>query len=158
MLVRFGELPDTSGLVARRLTRQRWAICAAPGYLARFGMPQTLEDLSHHRCIVGHRRGQPLAWRVMQAGRTQWYAPPAAHQIGDGEAMILAAVAGTGLCQMPRSLFQDDIDAGRLVEVLHTYEPEAVDVHAVWPKVSHLRPKVRYVVDELVKRCAQWPL
>lgn len=29
-------------------------------------------------------------------------------------------------------------------------------VHAVWLKVSHLRPKVRYVVDELVKLCAHW--
>lgn len=28
------------------------------------------------------------------------------------------------------------------------------DVHAVWPKVSHLRPKVRYLVDELVKLCS----
>jgi DNA-binding transcriptional LysR family regulator len=35
--------------------------------------------------------------------------------------------------------------------VLGDYEPEPVDVHAVWPKVSHLRPKVRYVVDDLVK-------
>jgi DNA-binding transcriptional LysR family regulator len=142
--------------VARRLTRQRWAICAAPDYLARFGVPQALEDLSKHRCIVGHRRGQPLAWRVMQSGQTVRFAPPTTHQIGDGEVMILAAVAGTGLCQMPRSLFQEDIEAGRLVEVLQAYEPEAVDVHAVWPKVSHLRPKVRYVVDELVKLCAHW--
>ena len=36
------------------------------------------------------------------------------------------------------------------------HEPEAVDVHVVWPKVSHLRPKVRYVVDELVRLCEQW--
>lgn len=78
------------------------------------------------------------------------------HQIGDGEAMILAAVSGLGLCQMPRCLFKEDIDAGRLVEVLGDHEPEPVDVHAVWPKVSHLRPKVRYVVDELVKICEKW--
>ena len=156
LLVRFGELQDTSGLVARRLTRQRWAICASPDYLARFGTPKTLEELGQHRCIVGHRRGQPLTWRVTEAGQTVRYAPTSTHQIGDGEVMILAAVAGAGLCQMPRSLFQDDIEAGRLVEVLQAYEPEAVDVHAVWPKVSHLRPKVRYVVDELVKLCAHW--
>ncbi|VVP77180.1 hypothetical protein PS934_00350 [Pseudomonas fluorescens] len=92
----------------------------------------------------------------MQTGQTIRYAPPSAHQVGDGEAMILAAVAGTGLCQMPRSLFQDDIEAGRLVEVLQVYGPEPVDVHAVWPKVSHLWPKVRYVVDELVKLCEHW--
>jgi DNA-binding transcriptional LysR family regulator len=156
LLVRFGELKDTSGLVARRLARQRWAICAAPGYLKRFGVPETLEDLSRHHCIVGHRRGQPLSWRVREGQETVRYSPPATHQIGDGEAMILAAVAGIGLCQMPRCLFNDDIEAGRLVEVLGDYEPEPVEVHAVWPKVSHLRPKVRYVVDELVRLCEDW--
>ena len=105
LLVRFGELQDTSGLVARRLTRQRWAICASPDYLARFGTPKTLEELGQHRCIVGHRRGQPLTWRVTEAGKTVRYAPTSTHQIGDGEVMILSAVAGAGLCQMPRSLF-----------------------------------------------------
>jgi DNA-binding transcriptional LysR family regulator len=156
LLVRFGELKDTSGLVARRLARQRWAICAAPSYLERFGVPETLEGLNRHHCIVGHRRGQPLSWRVREGQETVRYAPPSTHQIGDGEAMILAAVAGIGLCQMPRCLFRDDIEAGRLVEVLSDYEPEPVEVHAVWPKVSHLRPKVRYVVDELVRVCEHW--
>jgi DNA-binding transcriptional LysR family regulator len=156
LLVRFGELKDTSGLVARRLARQRWAICAAPSYLERFGVPDTLEDLNRHHCIVGHRRGQPLSWRVREGQKSVRYSPPTTHQIGDGEAMILAAVAGIGLCQMPRCLFKDDIDAGRLLEVLGGYEPEPVEVHAVWPRVSHLRPKVRYVVDELVRLCEHW--
>lgn len=153
LLVRFGDLKDTSGLVARLLTSQRWVICAAPKYLERAGEPRNLEDLGNHHCIVGHRQGQPLSWRVRVDGETVRYAPPSTHQIGDGEVMILGAVAGIGLCQMPRSLLKDDIDAGRLVEVLQPFEPEPVDVHAVWPKVSHLRPKVRYVVDELVKLC-----
>ncbi|RZI72273.1 MAG: LysR family transcriptional regulator [Pseudomonas sp.] len=156
LLVRFGELKDTGGLVARRLARQDWAICAAPSYLERFGVPDTLEDLTRHQCIVGHRRGQPLSWRVRQGQETVRYAPPSAHQIGDGEAMILATVAGIGLCQMPRCLFREDIEAGRLVEVLVDYTPEPVEVHAVWPRVSHLRPKVRYVVDELVRLCEHW--
>lgn len=156
LLVRFGELADTSGLVARRLARQRWAICASPGYLERLGTPDTLESLDRHHCIVGHRRGQPLSWRVRQGEETVRFSPPSTHEIGDGEAMILAAVAGVGLCQMPRCLLREDIDAGRLVEVLGRYEPEPVDVHAVWPKVFHLRPKVRYVVDELVRLCEDW--
>lgn len=156
LLVRFGEVKDTGGLVARRLARQRWVICAAPDYLNRFGVPGSLEELDRHRCIVGYRRGQPLSWRVRQGQETVRYSPSSTHQIGDGEAMILAALAGVGLCQMPRCLFKDDIEAGRLVEVLSDYEPEPVDVHAVWPKVSHLRPKVRFVVDELVRLFAHW--
>ncbi len=151
LLVRFGEIKDTSGLVARLLTRERWVICAAPSYLAGAGEPLTLADLASHRCIVGYRRGQPLSWRVKDHGETVRYAPVSTHQIGDGETMIIGAVAGIGLCQMPRSLLEEDIAAGRLVEVLQSFEPEPVYVHAVWPKVSHLRPKVRYVVDELVR-------
>lgn len=155
LLVRFGELEDTSELVARRLMSQRWAICASPSYLAQAGEPQDLQDLDNHHCIVGHRRRQPLSWRIRREGETVRYAPPLAHRIGDGEVMITGAVAGIGLCQMPRSLMKNDIDAGRLVEVLQDFEPEPVDVHAVWPRVSHLRPKVRYVVDELVKCCQE---
>lgn len=128
-------------------------ICAAPSYLERAGEPKRLEDLANHQCIVGHRRGQPLSWRVRLEGDTVRYAPPSTHQIGDGEVMITGAVAGIGLCQMPRNLLKDDLDAGRLVEVMQGFEPEPVEVHAVWPKVSHLRPKVRHVVDELVKLC-----
>lgn len=156
LMVRFGELKDAGGLVARRLARQRWVICAAPSYLERYGTPQQLEDLVHHHCIVGYRRGPPLSWRVQQHSQTVRFAPRVTHQIGDGEVMILAAVAGAGLCQMPRCLFRDDIDAGLLVEVLGAYKPEPVEVHAVWPKVSHLRPKVRYVVDELVQFFERW--
>ncbi|PWW28168.1 LysR substrate binding domain-containing protein [Chromohalobacter israelensis] len=83
-------------------------------------------------------------------GKTVRYSPPSTHQIGDGETMITGAVAGIGLCQMPRDLLKGDIDTGRLIEVLQEFEPEPIDVHAVWPGVPHLRPKVRYVVDELV--------
>jgi DNA-binding transcriptional LysR family regulator len=156
LLVRFGELSNTSGLVARRLARQRWSICAAPEYLERYGTPITLEDLRHHHCIVGHRLGQPLSWRVMQEGKTVRFTPAIIHQIGDGEVMILGALAGIGLCQMPRCLFKNDIAEGRLIEVLVDLEPEPVDVHALWPKVSDLRPKVRYVVDELTTLCKKW--
>jgi hypothetical protein len=35
--------------------------------------------------------------------------------------------------------------------VLDDISSELIDVHAVWPKVAHLRPKVRHVVDTLVE-------
>ncbi|MHA3050006.1 LysR family transcriptional regulator [Acinetobacter sp. ANC 4639] len=157
LLIRYGDIPDSTGLVARPLVSQRWAICAAPHYLEKFGTPLTPEDISKHQCItIGHRRGQPLAWRLKINGETVRILPPATHQIGDGEASIQAAIAGIGLCQMPRCLFQEDLDVGRLVEVLAPYEPDTVQVHMVWPKVSHLRPKVRFVVDELIKSSHEW--
>ncbi|WP_175687348.1 LysR family transcriptional regulator [Burkholderia multivorans] len=155
LTIRFGELQSTGGLVARRLTGQRWVICAAPGYLQHYGTPQSLDDLNSHHAVVGYRRGQPLPWRVKVGSDTMRFSPPATHQIDDAEAMIEAAVAELGLCQMPQSLFRRHIESGRLVTVLDQFCPDPVDIHAVWPKVAHLRPKIRYVVDALVALAEQ---
>lgn len=151
LAIRFGTMEDSSDLVARRLTSHRWAICAAPDYLAQYGAPQTLADVAGHRCIVGYRRGRPLAWHVTEDGKPARLAPPPTYQISDAEAMIDAALAGVGLCQMPLVLLRPHIDAGRLVTVLDDATPRQIDVHAVWPRTAHLRPKVRHVVDTLVK-------
>lgn len=151
LAIRFGTLEDSSDLVARRLTSHRWPICASPGYLAAHGTPLSLADIASHHCIVGYRRGRPLAWHIAEHGAPARLAPPPTHQIGDGEAMVDAALAGMGLCQMPLALMRQHMEAGALVSVLDHWTMRAIDVHAVWPRTAHLRPKVRHVVDTLVK-------
>lgn len=49
-MVRVGALKD-SGLVARPLGKLTQINCASPDYLARFGYPQSLEDLADHALI-----------------------------------------------------------------------------------------------------------
>jgi DNA-binding transcriptional LysR family regulator len=158
LAIRFGALEDSSDLVARKLTSHRWVICATPGYLRKFGKPRTLADIAAHRCIVGYRRGRPLAWHLTEDGVPSRFAPPPTYQISDGEAMMDAAVAGIGLCQMPLALFRQHIEASQLVTVLDGFTTHEVDVHAVWPRTSHLRPKVRHLVDKLLELAQQGKL
>jgi DNA-binding transcriptional LysR family regulator len=150
LAIRFGPLDDSSELVARKLTSHRWVICATPAYLERFGTPRSLDDVAAHRCIVGHRRGQPLSWHVSDDGIATRFMPPSTYQIGDADAMVDAVLADFGLCQMPLALFRRHIDAGRLVTILDDFTQTDIDVHAVWPRAVHLRPKVRHVVDALL--------
>jgi DNA-binding transcriptional LysR family regulator len=158
LAIRFGALEDSSDLVARKLTSHRWVICATPGYLRQYGKPRTLDDVAAHRCIVGYRRGRPLAWHLIEGGVPTRFAPPPTYQISDGEAMVDAALAGMGLCQMPLVLFRQHIAARQLVTVLDGYTTQEVDVHAVWPRTSHLRPKVRHLVDKLLELAQQGKL
>jgi DNA-binding transcriptional LysR family regulator len=151
LAIRFGPVEDSSDLVARKLTSHRWVICATPAYLERAGVPHTLAQVAAHRCIVGHRRGQPLSWHVEENGSATRFMPPSTYQIGDADAMVDAALAGFGLCQMPLALFRRHIESGRLVTVLDDCTQRDIDVHAVWPRAVHLRPKVRYVVDTLLE-------
>lgn len=66
LVVRIGELSDSSGLVARRLTTQKLVICASPDYLFNHGEPVSIDDLNHHQCVVGFRRNQPVSWLLKE--------------------------------------------------------------------------------------------
>ncbi|PVM82135.1 LysR family transcriptional regulator [Caulobacter endophyticus] len=154
LLIRFGPLRDSSHLVARHLVDQARIICAAPSYLDQHGVPKGLNDLRDHRGVVGSRHGPPLSWVVAEDGQERRISPPATHQLSDGDAMVQAAVAGFGLCQAPASLVRRHLDDGSLVAVLADYSTVPVAVNALWPKQAHLSPRVRYVVDQLVKYAA----
>lgn len=159
LLIRFGELKDSSGLVARRLTTQQQIICASPGYIKRWGKPESLESLYEHKCIVGFRRGQPLGWTGLDDnGQLIRIVPPATHEVGDGDAIVEMAIQGMGLCQMPDSLVSQHLKCGRLVPVLESLSCRQVEINAVSPKTRHLLPKVRHVVDELVTRAQRGEL
>lgn len=152
LAIRFGETMDTMGLITRKLTEQRAVIVAAPDYLEARGCPVTLDDIQSHDCIVGFRRDIPASWRVRRDdGSIVRITPPATHEIGDGAAIVDAAVAGLGLAQMPSSLLANHIQAGRLVSVLGAFTTAAVGIYAVWPKTRHLLPRVKYVVQILAE-------
>ena len=54
--IQLGELPD-SALAARRLGTLEHVTCASPAYLARYGMPESLDDLARHvavNCMSPH--------------------------------------------------------------------------------------------------------
>lgn len=153
LCLRFGELPDRSDIMARRLGSQRLLICASQQYVASAGMPLNLDELQHHSCIVGSRPDRPVSWRVVdEEGRTRIIEPPATHLVSDGEVVISMALAAFGLCQMPQSLVQGHIDRGELTVVLPELCREETPFNALWPATRNLLPKVRIVVDELVRR------
>ena len=152
LVVRIGELADSSGLVARRLTTQKLVLCAIPAYLLRHGEPQKPDELSDHHCVVGFRRNQPISWLFKeQNGQTVRVTPPATHEFADGDAMLAATLAGCGLSQLPRWLVAEHLQRGELVEVLAEYAGGEMPISAIWPKNRQPLPKIRYAVDELVR-------
>jgi DNA-binding transcriptional LysR family regulator len=152
--IRFGLLKNTDHLIARRLATQERVICASPHYLSSMGEPTGVSDIQQHRCIVGTPKGPPLHWFVWDGAIEKQTIPPATHQLSDAEAMVEACMSGLGLAQFPISLVRNQLNDGRLRSVLQMNGGTKVDIHAVWPKRVQLSPRVRYIVDELVKYAA----
>lgn len=150
LTIRIGELHD-SGLVARRFFAQTLKLCASPAHIERHGRPRTLADLASHPAVAfrmpGTGRDRP--WQFARNGTLITQPVHGRVRVGDGEAMVAAAVGGMGVIQVPDYIAQDALDRGKLVELLPTLRPPAMPISVVYPSQRLLPPRVRVVIDAL---------
>ncbi|TMV62091.1 LysR family transcriptional regulator [Thioclava sp. BHET1] len=141
--LRIGELPP-SGLSAIRVGALRNMVCAAPGYLGRFGLPLAPRDLSEgHRIIL---TGSHREWRFGADRQTVIRCP---------QHLIVSSVAGAieiarrnwGLCRALSYQVAQDLAQGTLQPVLEGYEPGPVPVHLVHPEGRRPSAKLRVFAD-----------
>ena len=152
-----GTWPDS---VSQRLLGREWhVLCAAPGYLARQGTPITEDDLDDHQCIAyGWVDGTVSPWTFAgdSAGATRRRQVPARLVVGNGEGLLMAALAGSGIAQLPSWLIQQHLADGSLVEVLPHLASEGLPIHLAWLKSRQALPRVsallRVLAAELTAR------
>ena len=154
-VLRFGVLPD-SGLVARRVAMLDRLTCAAPSYLARFGMPAGIDALDGHR-QVGIRSlttGQlrPLSFTVGDTVRTLEI--PAVFSVTGPESYRLGLCLGLGLAQVPRFHVEDDLRNGNLVELFPDFPPPPAPVSLLYPPSRQLSLRVRVFLDWAARQFA----
>lgn len=156
LVLRLGELQDTDEMISRYLGTQQLLLCASPEYLAQYGTPLEPDDLKNHHCVMGYRRGAPLAWKLYsKSGQEIKFTSAQPHQVGDGDALLQACLEGLGIAQLPESMVNKYLQTQRLQIVLEDFSPQPSELHILWPKVKHLVPKVRMIVDELLKKASE---
>ncbi|MET0411033.1 MAG: LysR family transcriptional regulator [Polyangiaceae bacterium] len=150
------DLADSS-LIARKLGGDRSVICAAPEYLARKGVPQTPEDILQHDCIIYSVLKVSHEWRLHDAKGEPISVPVTGRFAAESGVMLRrAALAGLGLCVMPRSMIASDLAAQRLRTVLDdAFAGIELGVYAIYPAARRPSAKVRAFVDVLVEHFSQ---
>lgn len=150
LAIRTGALEDKGGVIARRVARQRMAVCASPSYIRKHGRPRRIEDLGRHQAIVYRRSGPVAPWLFPREGQPPAEVIPANRlRFDDMDAIADAAAAGMGLAWLPRWLIRERIKSGALVPLLPQQPEFLYDSHALWLQTSHLPLKVRVAVDAL---------
>ena len=151
MAVRLGRVQD-SRLIAVPLHKTRYCIVASSAYLQRHGRPTKPEDLLDHSCIdlVLSGTGRPLPWMFGDSDSPRALQLPCRLVFDDPMAALGAAVSGAGLVRLLDYTVNDDIRAGRLVEVLAATGPTQT-VSAVYPYTRHPVPKTRSFIAFLTE-------
>lgn len=153
VVFRYGNLRDSS-LVARSFARNRRVVVGAPDYFATHGTPERPEDLSEHRCLAlvrGIERRD--RWHFVIDGQEVAQEVHAHLATNDGSILRHWTIAGYGVAMKSLLDVKNDLEDGRLVEVLADHTPASVGAQLLFPAARRQTPRVRAFVDAAVARC-----
>lgn len=157
MAIRITKLQDSS-LIARKLASSRLVVAASPDYWNKKGRPQRPEDLKNHDCLIYSYAKTPNEWEFQKGGQAEAVRIDGPLTVNNGDACWQVACQGFGVARGPLFLLDSDVRSGSLELALEEYEPDSIDIYAVYPHARHLSPKVRAFVDFLVAsfRAKKW--
>ncbi len=147
--IRVGEM-IAQDMVAVRLTPPfRSIVVASPGYIGRFGRPNSLRDLSSHNCI-GYRlirSGGLYQWEFDEDGRNVAVTVSGRAIVTEAHSAVELALAGVGLAYVFEPLVAAEIASGRLVQLLGNYAVTEAGLFLYFPRRAELAPKLRAFID-----------
>lgn len=144
--IRIATLRD-SALVARSLAPNPRVLCASPAYLAKYGSPTNLDDLSQHRCIVLHGMSH---WPFVRDGEVVGFKGESFFSANSVEAVRTACKQGLGLSMLTYWDVRDEIEENSLTLVeLEDAIPEQLCITAVLPTRQQVPHRVRIFLDRL---------
>ncbi|TXL79560.1 LysR family transcriptional regulator [Vineibacter terrae] len=147
--VRFPQLDD-SDLVIRKLADSPQRLVASPALLKRAARPRVPADLAALPSLAWDPTQQAHEWHLdgpQGAAATVRHTPRLVTE--DMVALRLAALRGIGVCQFPTLVIDEDVEAGRLVDLLPDWSPRPGITHAVFPSRRGQLPSVRALLDFL---------
>lgn len=127
------------------LGHEELIFCAAPGYLATHGAPQSVDQLLQHDSVLyGKSDGSTSPWLIKDGPK------PLARQhvdgrivLGQAEAQVAAVEAGLGVAQLATWLVAQQIRDGRLIAIVPHLATDGLPLHLVWQRSRQHAPKVQ---------------
>ena len=135
--------------IGRRLVTNNRVLCASPDYLTRRGVPESLQDLQQHDCLVLKERDNAFGiWQLQGPEGEASVRVSGPLSSNSGEIVLQWALDGRGVLLRSMWDVKPLLDQGRLVQVLPDYRQSA-DVWAVYPTRLANSGKLRVCVEFL---------
>lgn len=149
-VVRVGVQPDQS-VVARRVCDFSMVNCASPAYLQRYGVPESLADLTRHRLVhyVGVLGSRSEGFLYEVDGKLHRLPMAGSVTVNSTDAYEAACLGGFGLIQAPLKGMQSHLLSGELVAVLPQLNAPSMEVSLLYARQRHLPLRVRVFMDWL---------
>ena len=148
---RISERVDAN-LVSQPLPPYQMVICAAPRYLEVAGEPKTPHALHTHRILTHTSWNNRFAWPMQHGDQEVFWPEQAVLKSNDGQVLLQAAIAGSGILMQPDFLVATALSKHELVSILDAYVPAHKPVQMVYPRSKKSLPKLTAFVAFIMAR------
>ncbi len=146
--VRMGESLDADVIAVRLTGPFRFVAAAAPSSIARYGRPQTPEDLRDHRCVrLRLGTGALMPWSFERGNREFDVAVTGPVIVNDFHAMTVAMRSGVAIGTIAEPTAKAMVAAGELEVLLADYAPSTSGLFLFYPSRKQVMPKLRAFID-----------
>ena len=132
---RIGE-PKDSSLIARKIARNRLVVLATPEFIANYGMPQKIEDLSQlpAACFANTSLKVQGIHYFDKNGEAKEQKLNSVYRSNDLEVLLMKTLSGTAFVVAPAFLLDNEVKDGRLIPLLTDVKlMEYGAIYAVYP-------------------------
>ena len=156
--VRLGEQIAKDMVAVRIAPDMQMAVVGSAAYFAKNGVPETPEQLEHHRCINMRlpTLGGLYAWEFRHDGREIRVRVDGQLTLNSLPQRLDAAVAGLGLAYVPEESAAAQLADGRLTRVLESWCPSFEGYHLYYPSRRQHTTAFTLLVEALRKQNGQW--
>lgn len=144
--IRIAPLADTN-LIAKSLAANPMVLCASPEYVARHGIPSSIDELKQHECLAF---GGATQWSFGKGQRQRTVRVQGRIRSNNYEVIRSACMSGHGIMLSSRWDVHDDIARGVLVEAKLEMQPSTLQVWLVYPTRSPLPLRLSLLFSHLV--------
>ncbi len=150
VVIRIGSLEDST-LIARKLAPCPIILCVGEKFIAKYGLPESVEKISDYPGIVYNRHSQKEEWRYRDNNGvvgTQTLNRNLASNTA--EMQLEACLRGLGVALLPVFTADAYLKSGELVALFPDYStyPEPA-IYAMYPQNRYLSTRTRLFIDWL---------
>ncbi len=146
--IRMGESLEADVIAVRLTGPFRFVVAATPSYIARYGRPETPEDLRNHRCVrVRLGTGAMMPWTFARGNREIEVPVTGPVIVNDFHAMMVAVTTGVAAGMIAEPTAQPLVETGELELLLTEHAASTSGLFLYYPSRKHVMPKLRAFID-----------
>lgn len=147
LAIRISGPPDDKSTIWRKICKVPRVLVAAPACLTRLGTPQTPDDLGGFPCLSYSAEARQEVWGLSRGASQRSHKADGPFSANNSDLLARLVQNGEGIALLPRFVVTDELDSGRLVEVLPDWTAPDIWLTLYYPPYEQLPLRVATFSD-----------